>query len=171
VKINGGNENHAIHVYYSSQVNDPSLFYSLLNGIEEEGIPYFTKEKQETSALASGYQAALDSNLGVGIGIGGDGHIILHHTKLIKEHPLFTTDLSEWEKQRVIGANAARLVKGIPFKSFAMIEEQERKDSIATEEEPITKEEIAAIVAIVLKRLKEFKRGEGTFADASIRND
>jgi hypothetical protein len=155
VKINAGNENHAIHVYYSSQLNDPSRFHALLNGIEEEGIPFFTKEKQETSALESSYQAALDSNLGVGIGIGGDGHIILHYTKLCKEEPLFTTNLPEWDKQRVLGANAARLVKGIPFKSFEIIEEQEMKASTAAEEEPITKEEIAAIVAIVLKRLKK----------------
>lgn len=171
MKINAGNENHAIHVYYSSQLNDPSLFHSLLNGIEEEGIPFIMKERQETSALESSYQAALDSNLGVGIGIGGDGLIILHYTKLSKKEPLFTIGFPERNKQRVLGANAARLVKGIPFKSFEMIEEFQLKDSSVTEEEQITKEEITAIVAIVLKRLKEIQRGEGTLEYASIRND
>lgn len=157
MKINSGNEDHAIHVYYSTQLNDPSFFSSLLNGVEEEGIPFFIKEKQETSALELSYQAALDSSLGVGIGIGGDGQLILHYTKLYKEHPLFTIDLHEVDKQRVLGANAARLVKGIPFKSFEMIEDQEMTDSPAAADEPITKEEMAAIVAIVLKKLKEIQ--------------
>lgn len=159
MKINSGNKVQAIHVYYSGYLNDSSLYGSLLNGVEEEGVPSFVKEKQETSALELSYQAALDSSLGVGIGVGEDGQIILHNTKLVKNHPLFTIDINETYKQRVLGANAARLVKGIPFKSFDddIKEDKEINESVELQEVSITEEDIATIVAIVIKKLRETK--------------
>lgn len=146
MKINSGNEVQAIHVYYSEQLNNPIFFQSLLNGAEEEGVPSFVVGKQEKSALELGYQAALDSTLGVGIGIGDDSQVILHYTKLAKNQPLFNIKIKETEKQRVLGANAARLVKGIPFKPFEDAQEE------------ITEEDIATIVAIVVKLLQEMNQ-------------
>ncbi|HZG73485.1 MAG TPA: glycerol dehydratase reactivase beta/small subunit family protein [Chondromyces sp.] len=140
----------AIHVYYNSLQNAPSLFSVLLHGIEEEGIPVFWKEHREEAALELGYRAALDSSLGVGIGIGADDRMILHYSKLVKNQPLFEIDQKETYKQRVLGANAARLVKGIPFKPFDRTEE-----GAAVPKEMPSKEEIASIVEIVLRKLKK----------------
>lgn len=156
MKINSGNETQAIHVYFNEQLNDPFLFQSLLNGVEEEGVPSFVKEKLEKSALELSYQAALESTLGVGIGIGEDSQVILHYTKLAKSQPLFNINLKETYKQRVLGANAARLVKGIPFKSFEE-DKEEMNEHVQIQEEAITKEDIATIVAIVVKLLQEMK--------------
>lgn len=167
MRINSGNEIPAIHVYYSSMLNDSSFFNDLLYGIEEEGIPFNLQVKQVHPAVELGYQAAFDSRLGVGIGIGDDGQIILHYTKLRKDEPLFQIKQDNTYKQGVLGANAARLVKGIPFKSFEEIKEEvfvpkELPQEItaqaaneAAQEETISKEEIAAIVAIVVKTLNK----------------
>ncbi|MGG0718582.1 glycerol dehydratase reactivase beta/small subunit family protein [Robertmurraya massiliosenegalensis] len=153
MKINNGNEIQAIHVYYNAQLNEPSFFCTLLYGVEEEGVPTFVKESQQKSALELSYQAALDSTLGVGIGIDQDGQMILHYTKLDKKQPLFKENINDSFKQRVLGANAARLVKGMPFKSF----EAEKDKVFATPpvlENSLTKEDITRIVALVLKRLQ-----------------
>lgn len=147
MKINDGNEKPAVHVYYSSLLNDSSFFHSLLYGIEEEGVPYLYQRKTGNSAIELGYQAALDSTLGVGIGIGDDSQMILHYTKLPKEQPLFQLSAASQDQQNVLGANAARLVKGIPFKSFEEIH--------SAEEETLISEEISTIVKEVLRRIRE----------------
>ncbi|MEK4148236.1 glycerol dehydratase reactivase beta/small subunit family protein [Robertmurraya sp. FSL W8-0741] len=156
MKINDGNEIQAIHVYYHAELNDPSLFRTLLYGIEEEGIPTFVKESKQQSALQLSHEAALDSTLGVGIGISQNGKVILHYTKLDKNQPLFEVNLRDPNKLRILGANAARLVKGIPFKSFE-IEEEKELEHVELVGEALTKEDIAKIVAIVVKRLLESK--------------
>lgn len=168
MRINNGNEIPAIHVYYSSMLNDSSFFNHLLYGIEEEGIPFNLEMKQIDQAVELGYQAALSSRLGVGIGIGDDGQMILHYTKLRKDEPLFRIDQKNIYKQGVLGANAARLVKGIPFKSFEEITEEAeitvpkelpQKETVpsankAVQEETLSKEEIAEVVTIVVEILK-----------------
>ncbi len=170
--INHGNEIPSIHVYYSSVLNDSSLFNHLLYGIEEEGIPYFLKKKEEQSAVELGYQAALDSRLSVGIGVGNNDHIVLHYSKLEKEEPLFQIDLKNNYQQGILGANAARLVKGIPFKSFeereaeiTVPEEQPQKTELrvtgAGQEDILTQEEIAEIVTIVIKILERLNPSGG----------
>lgn len=108
-----------INVFYHKDSIEPENFNHLIWGIEEEGIPYVIKGKSEETALELGYLGAEASNLGVGIGVGKDGLVILHYYKLQKDHPLLTIKLKDREEQlRKIGANAARLVKGIPFKAI-----------------------------------------------------
>lgn len=159
-----GYEGPAIHVYYSSVLNDPSFFNQLLYGIEEEGIPFILREKEQESAVELGFQAALDSRLDVGIGIGKDKEMVLHYAKLEKDHPLFRTTSENAYCQNVLGANAARLVKGVPFKSF----EIPGKDRLSSKEvvpadtdhardEPLTKEDISEIVTVVLEVLKRLE--------------
>ncbi|WP_462410558.1 glycerol dehydratase reactivase beta/small subunit family protein [Neobacillus sp. Marseille-QA0830] len=155
MRINSGQETPAIHVYYSSQLNDSSFFHSLLYGMEEEGVPCHLQAAQGDTAVEIGYQAAIDSPLGVGIGIGLDEQIILHYTKLPKEQPLFQIDHKEPYKQNVLGANAARLVKGIPFKSFDEIHEQN--------EETLSSEEMSAIVKEVIRQVLERRQKEVEF--------
>ena len=89
-------------------------------GMEEEGIPYSLIESSETDAMNLAYQAARISKLGVGVGIGKDG-LSIQYDKLPARAPLFLLPVSgsptDW---RTYGYNAARLVKGIPFKSSAI---------------------------------------------------
>lgn len=150
-----GYDGPAIHVYYSSVLNDPTFFSPLLYGIEEEGIPFVLVEKEQESAVDLGYQAALDSRLDVGIGIGKDKEMVLHYSQLDKDRPLFRIDSEDGRLQNILGANAARLVKGFPFKSFETTAEE--SVPAATEEareETLTEEDISEIVAVVLQVLK-----------------
>ena len=163
--IKKGIEKPSIHVYYSFVHKDASAFRTLLYGMEEEGVPAYVKEKQERLALRLGYEAALDSSLGVGIGIGGDNRIVVHYSKMPEGHGLFQINQNETGKLRILGANAARLVKGIPFKQF-----EDNRGNFAGQEEAISKEEIAAIVKIVVKKLLELN-GKGENRSESIRAD
>lgn len=110
-------EKPSIHIYYSSELKDLSLFNDVLFGIEEEGIPYEVKEQKESDSLELSHRAAQDSRLAVGIGIHSSGTITLTFNKLKKREPLFSTNLNSGESTlRNLGANAGRLVKGIAFK-------------------------------------------------------
>lgn len=141
----------AIHVYFSS-LDDPSHFHQLLYGIEEEGVPHVTQSLSAKSALEISYQAAQSSRLGVGIGIGEDDQIILHYAKLPYEKPLFQINRQEKDKYRPLGANAARMVKGIPFKSF-----EESSQVPDEDDQQLSRAEIAAIVTSILERMNQFR--------------
>lgn len=86
-------------------------------GMEEEGIPYKIVNSDEQAAVKLAYEGAAKSQLGVGIGI-GPTEICLHYEKLPPAKPLFYNNQQDnplvW---RCFGYNAARLVKGIPFKT------------------------------------------------------
>ncbi len=108
-----------INIYYSLQIKDTSLYDELLWGIEEEGLPYNVESRPLEDSVKLGYSAAENSKLDVGIGIGKDGNIVVHYQKLNQEEPLFNLNVKEeYHNLRKLGANAARLIKGIPFKSF-----------------------------------------------------
>lgn len=142
-----------IHVYYCSKNNEPTLVNHLLHGMEEEGIPYVVKLQNAEPALELGYRAAGSSNLGVGIGISEEGHGVVHYNKLPYDKPLFEFELQSSEGLlRTLGANAARIVKNIPFKEVCDSEEP-------TDEEVrvLSSEEITFIVQAVVKRLINMK--------------
>ncbi len=87
-------------------------------GLEEEGIPFELSPQDEISNVKLSYNASLASKVEVGIGVGSD-LISLHYRKLDINKPLFTIRYDdEIENLRKIGINAARLVKGIPFKEI-----------------------------------------------------
>ncbi|GAB6179576.1 hypothetical protein JCM14036_08950 [Desulfotomaculum defluvii] len=87
-------------------------------GIEEEGVPYLLQKSEQSDRVDLAYQGANASQLGVGIGISPTG-ICIHYHKLPEDQPLFSLDgdgtPEEW---RYFGYNAARLVKGLPFKDM-----------------------------------------------------
>jgi hypothetical protein len=62
------------------------------------------------------YRAAIRSVFGVGICCAHNG-IVIHHSNLRKQKPLFSISKEQCtrKKARLLGANAARLIKGIPF--------------------------------------------------------
>jgi hypothetical protein len=143
-------EKPAINIYYNKDFLDASFFRELVWGIEEEGVPYRLETKSEKSSLELSYQGAQESNLGVGIGIGSDNLMILHYIKLKKDTPLFKVELHCNDSvMRALGANAARLVKGIPFKTL-----EDKEDNIKIDKnEDNSNIDIKSIVAEVVARL------------------
>jgi Dehydratase medium subunit len=103
-------------------------------GLEEEGVHFRTEERAvwteerpgrggerdrrgEDGAVELAYAAACASTLAVGVGLDTSGTVCLHHAKLAPSSPLLvlhnhvTRTTLRW-----IGHNAARVVKGMPFK-------------------------------------------------------
>ncbi|WP_054762582.1 glycerol dehydratase reactivase beta/small subunit family protein [Secundilactobacillus collinoides] len=90
----------------------------ILNGIEEEQIPVSLEDIHVDNVVSRAYQAALSSRLSVGIAY--DNHrFIVHYKNLPESEPLFDININDDLKLRMLGANAARLVKGIPFKKIS----------------------------------------------------
>ncbi|AOT72713.1 glycerol dehydratase reactivase beta/small subunit family protein [Geosporobacter ferrireducens] len=150
MKIAYGKEKPSIYVYYSSCIDDLSAFHHLIWGIEEEGLPYRMMPQPENTSLKLSYMAAESSSLSVGLGIGSDGLIILHYGKLPFEMPLFQIPhTSSVSVMRAVGANAARLVKGIPFKSVDSIRD------IGVPDPECTEMDVESIIVKVLEELKK----------------
>jgi hypothetical protein len=106
----------SIKLFVGSGVNSPENLRELLCGTEEEGVPCEVEAAGEGGAAALAYKAAEASVLGVGLGLDGAGMAAAHYNKLPSEKPLFTLNYRlDGDKLRVLAANAARLVKGMPF--------------------------------------------------------
>lgn len=107
----------AINIYYDGQMNKRD-FEAILHGIEEEGIPYELKPGEPKDILKLSHEASLASKLGVGVGISGN-EAVLHFEKLDELSPLFRMSIKDGKAAlRALGANAARLVKRMPFKEI-----------------------------------------------------
>lgn len=89
----------------------------IAHGIEEEGIPYEITEESFLDITEKAFEISQNSRLSVGIAVNHEKAVI-HFSKLKIEKPLFIINLQEIKKEnlRVCGSNAARLIKGIPFK-------------------------------------------------------
>ena len=106
----------AIKIYVNSGLNSSTLIDELIIGAEEEGVPCEVDSAVEGSAVALAFKAAVDSVLGVGLGVDRDGTVAVHYNKLPEDKPLFTMNYRiDGEKLRDLASNAARLVKGMPF--------------------------------------------------------
>ncbi|WP_196210276.1 glycerol dehydratase reactivase beta/small subunit family protein [Citrobacter sp. Res13-Sevr-PEB04-36] len=93
-----------------------SLWNDVLLGIEEEGIPFVVQENHSTDIIHSAWLAACQSPLLVGIGCNQE-QLVVHYKNLPTSAPLFTLMYQQDSHvRRSIGNNAARLVKGIPFR-------------------------------------------------------
>lgn len=104
-------------VAVSPQGADPALLREILWGLEEESVPFRVVELPG-SCEQMAQEASLISPLGAGVAIGEDGWVIVQHRRLPRSKPLFRllTRGCPARLVRELGANAARLVKGIPFK-------------------------------------------------------
>ena len=88
----------------------------VLLGIEEEGIPFRIQHIPSGDIIDSAWQAARQSPLLVGIACDQE-KLIVHYKNLPASAPLFTLMYQQDNHaRRSIGNNAARLVKGIPFR-------------------------------------------------------
>ncbi|MBM6869429.1 glycerol dehydratase reactivase beta/small subunit family protein [Pseudoflavonifractor phocaeensis] len=116
-------ERPTIKVFVASGYGRPATLLMLLHGIEEEGIPFQMLDEQKGDAVALAWEASHQSRLEVGVGLDHDT-LALHYGKLKADQPLFTISARSPEEQvRAIGANAARLVKKMPFKPVERPEE------------------------------------------------
>ncbi len=104
-----------VNILYSSDA-PLQMLQQLQYGLEEEGIPWVLDTKSGSNALDLAWEAAEASRLSVGIGLDGVG-LVLHFSKLPKDKPLFQLPAKYTAVQaRILGANAARLVKKLPLK-------------------------------------------------------
>lgn len=88
----------------------------LLLGIEEEGVPVEIEHSDELNPLVLAHQAALASRLGVGIGVS-----LTYAVTTLEKLPAARPYAASWfndqqQTDRIIGSNAARLVKRIPLR-------------------------------------------------------
>ena len=102
-------------ICYTSQVK--ALVYQISYGIEEEGLPYKLIETQNDFVYEQADQAANSSALDVGIGLSSK-KIAIRNSRFEKGVYLFDHQISDIEDLKAYGANAARLIKGVPFKKI-----------------------------------------------------
>lgn len=95
----------------------PPVLQPMLLGIEEEQIPYQLVDHapEAASVIQRAYAAAVESKLSVGVAY-DQQQVVVHYKNLAPDRPLFIEPITTPAAIRVIGANAARLVKGVPFK-------------------------------------------------------
>jgi len=106
-----------VQIFATKPVPEKEIGY-ILWGLEEEGIPAKVQEVRNDPAVIIAKQAADSSHLNVGIGVDGNGQVvILHHRDLPSDNPLFSLSAEEFQSTQLrrLGANAARLVKGDPL--------------------------------------------------------
>ncbi|WP_431222774.1 glycerol dehydratase reactivase beta/small subunit family protein [Serratia sp. L9] len=89
----------------------------VLLGIEEEGIPWHWQHEASGEIVQRAWQTAAQSLLLVGLACTAN-EMVVHYRNLPAPQPLFRlAGPQEDECWRQLGNNAARLVKGLPFKS------------------------------------------------------
>jgi len=123
---------------YSQVVNE------IKAGIEEEGVPnnliFIGTQNGLTASdiIPQAYESARLSPLGVGIAVGKDTSVAVHEKKLPMERPLFllSPQMGSPLSWRILGSNAARIIKVMPFKEIPDYSDiaMERLVSLVTEE-------------------------------------
>ena len=103
----------AVLVYCALAADDLDGARQLDAGMEEEGVPARIVTVPDGPAVALAHAAAQASNLDVGVGIDSMGNISVHHAKMPRDRAALNGSPGT---ARVMGHNAARLVRGTPFK-------------------------------------------------------
>ena len=90
---------------------------ALTSGLEEEMIPFEITTVAPAPIADMAFAAAESSRLEVGLALNAQ-EAAVHFAKLPPEKPLFWLQGGECREESLLklGANAARLVKGVPFK-------------------------------------------------------
>jgi hypothetical protein len=105
-----------IVIYVNAYFGQEAKLREVQAGIEEEGVPSaWCVGAGDANSLAC--RGAAESPLGVGVGIGAEA-MSVHYHKLPAAKPLFVLPAGEPPVWRRLGCNAARLVKGTPFKAL-----------------------------------------------------
>ncbi|EQB7292596.1 propanediol dehydratase [Escherichia albertii] len=109
-------KDHAPVIVVTEIGNCIDTWNEVLLGIEEEGIPFHIQQIPSGEVIDSAWQAARQSPLLVGIAYDRE-KLIVHYKNLPTSAPLFTLMYQQDNHaRRSISNNAARLVKGIPFR-------------------------------------------------------
>jgi len=106
----------------SRQGTGEKILRAVTAGMEEESVPWMESEEGAATAQELALQGARRSQLGVGIGIGADLSVAVYFHRADNALPLFTISgpcVSE-TTARLLGTNAARLVKKVPFKELGV---------------------------------------------------
>lgn len=135
----------------------------ILWGLEEEGIPAELESASCGDALTLAKQAAHMSKLNVGIAFNGvDGEIVLHHRDLAGECPLFklATEDSSPAQLRLLGTNAARLVKGEPlvFRDQAAADDKLGRLNADVHSEELLDLTVLAVLELLAERQRPCRR-------------
>lgn len=85
-------------------------------GAEEQGVPTALLGSPAPAADPAGRHAASESRLEVGIGVGADGGVVVRHA-LVADAVLALEAGASSCALRVLGADAARIVAGLPLRS------------------------------------------------------
>ena len=107
----------AIVINYTMSPSNENIVKMLSLGIEEEGLPFILHNVTPQKLYDLALDASNISDLDVGIGVDQNGKVGIHQAKLPDGMLLFESD-SDRIDCRAYGANAARLIKGIPFKEY-----------------------------------------------------
>ncbi len=99
-------------IFYDATV--PACAQHIQLGLEEEGVPSMIVLQDSLTDLNQAAKNAADlSRLAVGVSA-NQSKIVLHHQKLPHNQPLLQMQQNS-PNARLIGKNAARLVKGLPL--------------------------------------------------------
>lgn len=101
---------------YTNEAHE-ALLKEMSAGIEEEGVLYETVQRNEADVYTLCYEAAKNSLLGVGVAI-KEEQVAVQMMPLSLGKPLFELDKPTNKQARLLGMNAARAVKRMPFHLF-----------------------------------------------------
>ncbi|WP_233558209.1 glycerol dehydratase reactivase beta/small subunit family protein [Tessaracoccus sp. OH4464_COT-324] len=109
-------ESPTIELFAATGLDERQLSAVLL-GVEEEGVPCVVSHREELNPLVLAKSAATSSRLGVGIGMSLD-YAVVTLDKLPEARPYIVVQSTSAEAARLLGSNAARIVKRIPLRGF-----------------------------------------------------
>lgn len=89
----------------------PGVLREVRAGAEEQGVPTAVVPGDAASPDAAARRGAADSRLQVGVGVGGDGSVVVRHALVPAAVLVLPADAAAAD-QRQAGADAARIVGG-----------------------------------------------------------
>lgn len=98
-----------------ANTNDQKIVSEICAGMEEEGVPFEIEIQEGLELVTLCYNASTDSVLGIGIGI-KDTQVGIQISPLPRGRVLFQIENPTMQQARILGMNAARAVKKMPFK-------------------------------------------------------
>jgi hypothetical protein len=96
----------------------PDVVREVCAGAEEQGIPTALLSSRAGDADDAGRDAAGESRLAVGVGIDAAGAVVVRHA-LVPHAVTALAPGSSAADLRVLGADAARIVAGLPLRTIA----------------------------------------------------
>ena len=112
-------------IFYIPKDSKTAVFDQIGFGIEEEGIPFeYIQADRIENVIVTAHRASHESALLVGIAA-DKSDVVLHYRNLPEEKYVYR--IKQYERVgnrelRLLGTNAARLVKGVPFNTSSIFD-------------------------------------------------